>query len=75
MAKAKEEQAAATETTEELGLLDQIVQEGRFGCMVALDPPEVRAVPLAEAVATIKRVPLDGDVVRTARSLGISFGD
>ena len=31
MAKAKEQQAAATETTEELGLLDQIVQEGRFG--------------------------------------------
>ncbi|MCH7565830.1 MAG: ATP-dependent 6-phosphofructokinase [Gemmatimonadetes bacterium] len=52
-----------------------LVQDGHFGCMVALDPPNVLAVPLAEAVAEIRQVPLDGDVVRTARSLGISFGD
>ena len=31
MAKAKEQATAAAETTEDLGLLDQIVQEGRFG--------------------------------------------
>jgi ATP-dependent phosphofructokinase / diphosphate-dependent phosphofructokinase len=48
---------------------------GRFGCMVALDPPNVRAVPLEEAVRTLKTVPVDGDVVTTARRLGISFGD
>ena len=52
-----------------------LVQDGHFGCMVALDPPNVLAVPLGEAVAKIRQVPLDGDVVRTARSLGISFGD
>ncbi|GMR11884.1 MAG: 6-phosphofructokinase [Gemmatimonadota bacterium] len=52
-----------------------LVKDGCFGCMVALAPPEVLAVPLAEAVAEIKRVPVDGDVVRTARSLGVSFGD
>lgn len=46
-----------------------------FGCMVALDPPGVRAVPLAEALAARKEVPLEGDIVQTARSLGISFGD
>jgi hypothetical protein len=33
------------------------------------------AVPLEAAVASLKRVPLDGDTVRTARELGISFGD
>jgi 6-phosphofructokinase 1 len=43
--------------------------------MVALDPPEVLAVPLAEAIAKTKYVPLDGDVVRTARALGICLGD
>jgi 6-phosphofructokinase 1 len=43
--------------------------------MVALNPPDVLAVPLKEAVSKLKLVPLDGDVVRTARSLGISFGD
>ena len=51
------------------------VEERRFGTMVALDPPHVRAVPLEEAVATMKRVPLDYDIVQTARDLGISFGD
>jgi ATP-dependent phosphofructokinase / diphosphate-dependent phosphofructokinase len=52
-----------------------MVANGQFGCMVALDPPEVRAVPLKEAVATLKSVSPDSDVVRTARRLGISFGD
>lgn len=53
----------------------ELLQEEEFGCMVALDPPDVRAVPLKEAVSELKRVPVEGDVVRTARALGISFGD
>ena len=53
----------------------QLIEEGHFGCMVSLDPPEVKAVPLAEAVARIKTVPPDSDVMRTARRLGVSFGD
>lgn len=53
----------------------RLVQEGSLGCMVALDPPEVLAVPLGEAVAKTKTVPLDGDVVETARALGICLGD
>ncbi|HEX7119829.1 MAG TPA: ATP-dependent 6-phosphofructokinase [Longimicrobiales bacterium] len=51
------------------------VAEGRFGTMVALDPPHIRAVPLDEAVRDIKRVPVDSDTVQTARDMGISFGD
>ncbi len=51
------------------------VLAGKFGTMVALDPPEVRAVPLEDAIAHLKRVPLDSDTVLTARALGISFGD
>jgi 6-phosphofructokinase 1 len=53
----------------------RLAAEGSFGCMVALDPPNVRAVPLDEAIATTKTVPLDSDVVATARSLGICLGD
>lgn len=53
----------------------QLIQEGHFGCMVSLDPPVVKPVPLADAVAHIKTVPADGDVMRTARRLGVSFGD
>jgi ATP-dependent phosphofructokinase / diphosphate-dependent phosphofructokinase len=50
------------------------VAEGAFGTMVALHPPDVRAVPLGEAVARLNTVPLDSDIVHTARDLGISFG-
>jgi len=50
------------------------VAERRFGCMVGLHPPHIHAVPFAAALQT-KYVDLDGDVVMTARSLGISFGD
>ena len=53
----------------------QFVQDGSWGCMVALDPPNVLAVPLEEAVSTTKKVPIHGDVVRTARALGICMGD
>ena len=43
--------------------------------MVALDPPTVRYVPLAEAARRMKLVPLDCDTVLTARDLGICLGD
>ena len=53
----------------------RLVEEGRFGTMVALNPPDVLAVPLEEAIAKIKTVPLDSDEIATARSLGICLGD
>jgi 6-phosphofructokinase 1 len=52
-----------------------LVRDGAFGCMVALDPPNVLAVPLSQAISRIKTVPLDSDVISTARSLGICLGD
>jgi phosphofructokinase-like protein len=51
------------------------VARGNFGCMVGLQGKSVRSVPLGDAITDIKRVPTDGEVVRTARSLGVSFGD
>lgn len=48
---------------------------GKFNVMVALNPPNVDLVPLAECTRTIKTVPVDGDTVATARDLGIEFGD
>jgi phosphofructokinase-like protein len=53
----------------------RLAADGAFGCMVALDPPEVLAVPLAEAIAKTKLVPLEGDIVQAARSMGICLGD
>jgi 6-phosphofructokinase 1 len=48
---------------------------GKTGVMVALDPPTVRYVPLAEATQRMKVVPLDCDTILTARELGICLGE
>ncbi|MEX2465496.1 MAG: ATP-dependent 6-phosphofructokinase [Gemmatimonadota bacterium] len=53
----------------------KLVADRCFGCMVALDPPEILAVPLADAIAQTKFVPLNGDIVATARSMGVCLGD
>jgi 6-phosphofructokinase 1 len=46
---------------------------GETGKMVALQAGNVITVPLSEACANIKSVPPDGQMVRTARDIGISF--
>lgn len=51
------------------------LDEGQSGVMVAVDPPNVKYVPLDEATRRMKTVPLDCDTIVTARDLGISFGD
>ncbi len=48
---------------------------GKAGVMVALNPPRIDHVPLAEAVSKLRAVPLDGNAVSTARALEISLGD
>jgi 6-phosphofructokinase 1 len=53
----------------------ECVVSGEFDRMVALRPPDIVTVPLAEIVGKQRRVPTDYDLVRTARALGISFGD
>ena len=53
----------------------ELVQRQEFGVLVANRPPNLVAVPLEEVVGKIKQVPLDLDLVQTARSLGIGFGD
>lgn len=46
---------------------------GQSGKMVALQAGTVVNVPLSEAIANIKTVPVDGQLVRSARDIGISF--
>jgi len=53
----------------------RLVAERQFGMMVALQPPNIVPVAIAEALATPRRVRLDSDSIATARDLGISFGD
>lgn len=48
---------------------------GLNGVMVALKPPRLDFVPLEEATAKLRLVPLDSEFVLVARTVGISFGD
>jgi len=52
----------------------QMIAEKQFGMMAALRPPDIVAVPIKDAIGKIRTVPPDGNVVRTARALGISMG-
>jgi 6-phosphofructokinase 1 len=53
----------------------QLVAEKRYGFMVASRPPDIVAVPIEEAVGRIRTVPPDGELVASARAIGISFGN
>src|SRR3977135_799669 len=50
------------------------VVEGKQGVMVALQAGDVITVPIHQAIANVKTVPPTGQLVRTARDTGISFG-
>jgi hypothetical protein len=43
--------------------------------MVAYDPPDIVARRLDDVVGKTKTVPLDLDLLLTAKALGITFGD
>ena len=51
------------------------INENQSGVMVVFQPPDVKFVPLAEAINKIRTVPIDSVFVQMARSLGISLGD
>jgi 6-phosphofructokinase 1 len=53
----------------------RMVEQGKFGNIVAYHPPHMVPVPIDEAIAVMKTVPLDSDTVQTARDLGICLGD
>ena len=53
----------------------QLIAEERYGYMVTCRPPEIAAVPIADAVGRIRTVPPDGELVASARAIGISFGN
>ena len=53
----------------------ELLQRGQFGKMVANHPPDIVPISIGEVVGKTKTVPLDYDLLLTARALGISFGD
>ncbi len=52
----------------------RMVERGEFGKMVALRGQDLTAVDIADAVRVPKLVDPDGELVRTAEEIGISFG-
>jgi len=52
----------------------EAVVDGAFGHMVALTANGIEPVPLLQAIGRIRTVPTDGELVRTAHALGVSFG-
>ena len=53
----------------------ELVRRGQFGKMVASHPPDIVPVSLSEVVGKQKTVPLEHDLIHTARAIGVGFGD
>jgi ATP-dependent phosphofructokinase / diphosphate-dependent phosphofructokinase len=53
----------------------ELIMRGVFGRMVANNPPDIVPIPLADVVGKTKTVPLDYDLLRTARAVGVALGD
>ncbi len=52
-----------------------LVAQGKFGHMVVLRTPDIVSVPIDEALAAPAHVDPAGQLVKTARDVGICFGD
>jgi len=52
-----------------------LIRQGDFGKMAAFAPPDIIGRPLEEVVGKTRTVPLDSDMLLTAKALGVSFGD
>jgi 6-phosphofructokinase len=50
------------------------IKAGAYGTMVAFVPPDMKFVPLAEAINKVRTVPTDSEFIQIARSLGIFLG-
>ena len=57
------------------GMAIELVKRGEFGTMVASAPPSIVARRLDEVVGKTKTVPMDYDLLLTAKALGVTFGD
>jgi 6-phosphofructokinase 1 len=52
-----------------------LIARGEFGRMVALRADRILSVDISEAIGKMKTVDPQGELVATARSVGIGFGD
>ena len=52
----------------------EVLRSGQNGVMVAFVPPDIKLVPLADAMDKVRAVPADSRFLRIAQSLGIYLG-
>ena len=53
----------------------QFIIEEKYGYMTGMVNGEIVPVPLKEVAGKLKEVPVDSPVIKSAKSIGISFGD
>lgn len=68
-----------TATDRQLGLgygvgAVRALSAGKFGVMVAYQPPDLKTMPLEETINRVRTVPESSELVVIARALGISLG-
>lgn len=51
------------------------VEKGYFNSLVVMKQHRIRCIPIADVDEKIKKVPLDGDTILTARDVGICLGE
>lgn len=52
----------------------ELIAQKKFGEMVSYQPPEITSVPLAKAISQLKLVDPEGELVKVAEGIGVSFG-
>lgn len=53
----------------------RVLNSGQSGVMVVFQPPDLKAVPITEALNKVRTVPADCEFVQISRALDISLGD
>ena len=52
-----------------------LIAEGQYNMMAAIRNDQHCPVQIADVAGKVKTVPLDGELVKIARSIGVGFGD
>jgi phosphofructokinase-like protein len=52
----------------------ELIAQKKFGEMVSYQPPVITSVPLENAITHLKLVEPDGELVKVAEGMGVSFG-
>ena len=52
----------------------ELISQKKFGEMVSYQPPIITSVPLEQAISQLKLVEPEGELVKAAEGMGVSFG-